>query len=113
MFHQSMNLPFFGRAGAAGLGRLALAVGAAWALSAAVPAPAEAQDTAWKEACTFRSSPQNYGESIRERVCMQHNACHAAADARGGMYTGSGCIMVPPMAAAPEAAPRSAYSKKR
>lgn len=113
MFHQAMNVPILRRAGAAGLGRLALVLGAAWALSAAVPAPAGAQDTNWKEVCSFKSSPQGYGEMIRERICMQHNACHAAADARGGMYSGAGCVMVPPAAAAaPQPAPRSTYTKR-
>lgn len=113
MIDHAKNSSVLSRVGGAGLAQLALAFGAAWALSAAAPAPAKAMDMDWKKACTFASSPQNYGDANRERFCMQQNNCQALADAHGGMYTGAGCFMVAPSAqAAPQAAPRTTYTKR-
>jgi hypothetical protein len=113
MFSQAKNSPVMGRISGARLGQLAFVLGAAWAASALAPAPARAMDTDWKKVCTFASSPQNYGDAIRERVCMVENHCQRMADAKGNMYTGPGCVMVRPSAqATPQAAPRSTYTKR-
>jgi hypothetical protein len=105
------QLPF--RAVGAGLGRLALVLGAAWALSGAVPTPAKALDTTWREACTYKAAPQGYGDMAKERSCIVKNYCQDRADAQGSPYTGNGCIMVPPMAvAAPATPPRATYTKR-
>lgn len=113
MLNHAKNVPILNRFSGAGLGRLALVLGAAWGLSVAAPAPANAQTTTWKDACTFKSSPQNYGDANRERFCIQQNACQALADAQGSTYTGAGCFMVAPsVKAAPDAAPRSTYTRR-
>jgi hypothetical protein len=104
------QLPF--RALGAGFGRFALAFGAAWALSGAMLTPAKALDTTWRETCTYKAAPQGYGDMAKERLCIVENYCQKMADAQGSPYTGNGCIMVPPMAAAVQpAAPRAAYTR--
>lgn len=73
----------------------ALALCAGAALMAA-SAPARAMDTDWHQACTFKSSPQGYGDMARERACIRQNDCAAMANALGSPMTGLGCFWVQP-----------------
>ncbi|HEY5795836.1 MAG TPA: hypothetical protein VIU82_12540 [Bosea sp. (in: a-proteobacteria)] len=87
---------------------LALCAGAAML---AAPSPARAMDTDWHQTCTFKTSPQGYGDMARERACIRQNDCTAMADARGGMMMGMGCVGVAPDA--PAAATRAAQPRQR
>lgn len=75
------------------------AVGAAVLIGGALfsaATPARAMDTDWHQACSFKTSPQGYGDMARERACIRQNDCVAMADAHGGMMTGMGCFGVAP-----------------
>ena len=113
MIDHSKNIPGLNRISGAGLGRLALVVGAAWAMSGAAATPASALDTGWKQACTFAISPQGYGDMIKERNCIEQKYCQAMADAQGSPYTGAGCIMVRPSTEIVErTGPRPTYTRR-
>ena len=73
----------------------ALAICAGAAMLAA-SSPARALDSDWRQACTFKSSPQGYGDMAKERACIRQNDCASMADARGTTMTGMGCFGVSP-----------------
>ncbi|PTM42720.1 hypothetical protein [Bosea sp. 124] len=79
------------------LAAFALCAGAAMM---AAPAPAKALDTDWHQACTFKNSPQGYGDMARERACIRQNDCASMADAHGATMMGMGCFGVSPSAPA-------------
>ncbi|AMJ59435.1 hypothetical protein [Bosea sp. PAMC 26642] len=91
----------------------AFAVLATGALCWMAPTPAAALETDWKQGCIMKSSPQGYGEMIRERQCGHLNDCQRMADAKGAMMTGMGCFFVAPSSGAAATDAGQARATKR
>jgi hypothetical protein len=97
MLNRARYSPVLDRFAGSGLGRLALVLGAAWGLSCAMPAPARAMDTGWRQGCAYKSEPATgNSEMWRRYYCDREAECQRMANAAGHMITANGCFFVSP-----------------